>query len=68
MVPETLHESILSFLNSKTRQKPIARCYCGALMVPYNTKFFYDGRSWDVVLETCLKCQPAPDGPISYDA
>jgi hypothetical protein len=68
MNPEMLHDSIVSFRKANSRQKPIARCHCGAAMERYIATCFYDGLSWDVVLEGCSKCNPAIDAPISYDA
>lgn len=66
MGPQTLHDSIVSFLNSNSVKKPISRCHCGATMKPYKTTFFYDGQSWNIVLEVCLKCRPEPSVPISH--
>ncbi len=68
MVPETLHDSIVSFLNSNSSKKQVARCRCGAMMKPQKTTLFYDGQRWDVVLQVCSKCRPAPSVPISHDA
>jgi hypothetical protein len=66
MVAETLHDSIVTFLDSNASKKPVARCVCGAAMEPHYATFFYDGRSWEVVLQVCLKCHPDPG--FSYDA
>jgi hypothetical protein len=60
MVPEPIHDSIVSFLVSSASKKPIVRCSCGAAMQPRYVTFFYDGKSWEVSLELCLKCHPDP--------
>jgi hypothetical protein len=75
MAPDSVHESILEFLNSAklSRRARDSRCACGSRMTRQKTTFFYDGQSWKVILPVCLKCRPAPDVPISdvpilYDA
>jgi hypothetical protein len=75
MAPDSLHESILEFLNSakSSRRAGDTRCACGSTMTPENATFFCDGQSWKVILPLCLQCHPAPrvpilDVPISYDA
>jgi hypothetical protein len=70
MAPDSVHESILEFLNSAepSRRARNTRCACGSTMTPRNTTFFYNGQSWGVILRVCLKCHPAPHVPISHDA
>jgi hypothetical protein len=70
MAPDSVRESILEFLNSvkPSRRARDTRCACGSTMTPRNTTFFYNGQSWEVILSVCLKCHPAPDVPVSYDA
>jgi hypothetical protein len=59
MAPETLHESILEFLNSASSpKKTVATCDCGAAMEYQKITFFYDGKSWEVVLLVCFRCHP----------
>jgi hypothetical protein len=68
MVPETLHDLIVGFLNSGSSKKQFAWCRCGAAIEHRKTTLFYDGRRWDIVLQVCLKCHPAASFPISHDA
>ncbi len=75
MAPDTLHESILEFLNSAetSRRSVDTRCACGSVTIQQNTTFFFKGQSWKVILRVCLKCHPAKhvptsDVPTSYDA
>jgi hypothetical protein len=75
MAPDSLHESILEFLNSAKPSRRVGdtRCACGWTLTSQNATFFYDGQSWKVVLPICLKCHTAPhvpisDFPIPYDA
>jgi hypothetical protein len=60
MVPETLHQTVLDFLNSvsSAKRKKVVRCGCGAVMKYQNATFFYEGRNWDVELPICFKCHP----------
>jgi hypothetical protein len=69
MAPDSARESILEFLSSaKSSPTRNNRCACGSTMARQNTTFFYNGQSWEVILSVCLKCHPAPDVPVSYDA
>jgi hypothetical protein len=68
MPPETLHDSIVNFLNSSKSKERVARCLCGAVLEPRYTTFFYDGQSWEIVLQVCVKCNPAPKVPVWPDA
>jgi hypothetical protein len=67
MAPETPRKSILEFLNSARSPKKRIVCPCGAVMEYQDTKFFYDGQSWEVVLPICRKCHPATPC-FSHDA
>jgi hypothetical protein len=68
MASETLHGSILEFLNSTRSKKRIARCHCGAAMEYQDTTFFYDGQSWEVKLPVCRKCHPAAMRVSAHEA
>jgi hypothetical protein len=64
MGPETVHQSIIEFLNSaRTNKATTTRCCCGAIMKEQTTTFFYDGQSWEVQLPICPDCRPAPRAP-----
>jgi hypothetical protein len=58
MASDTLRDSIINLLNSNSRERPVARCHCGELMKPHNATFFYDGQSWEIVLQLCFNCHP----------
>lgn len=75
MAPDSLHESILEFLNSAnpSRRSEDTRCACGSATTLQKTTFFFDGQSWKLIFRVCLKCHPAKhvptsDVPVSYDA
>jgi len=70
MAPDSQHESILEFLNSAkpSRRAGDTRCACGSPMTRQQTTFFHDGRRWRVFFRVCLRCHPAKDVPITYDA
>jgi hypothetical protein len=63
MIPKTPYDSIVSLPNSNSSSD---RCFCGAAMKPQKTTIFFDDQRWDVVLQVCLKCHPAPSVPISH--
>jgi hypothetical protein len=59
MVPETLHQTVVDFLNSvSSARKKIVHCGCGAVMKYQRGTFFYEGRNWEVELPICFKCHP----------
>ena len=57
MAAETLHQTILDFLNSASSAKTRPEvCRCGARMEFQNATFFFDGEAWEVELAVCPEC------------
>ena len=59
-----LTQSIIEFLDSgSSANNKLARCSCGALMQHQTTTFFYEGRSWEVELPVCIRCNKSASAP-----
>jgi len=56
--------SIIEFFDSASSAKnELARCRCGALMEYQTTTFFYEGRSWELELPVCIRCNKSRSAP-----
>jgi len=61
-----LRETIVAFLDSASvAVEPVFCKICGSPMEHRNSVFFFGGRTWEVRLPICPKCNPAD---ISQDA
>jgi len=59
-----LSQSIIELLDSASSENnELARCHCGALMQRQTTTFFYEGRSWEVELPVCIRCNQSARAP-----
>jgi hypothetical protein len=64
----SISQAINTFLTAAAGRPTTNFCsLCGSRLEHRNFTFFSAGRSWEISLSICLKCDPDPDAP-SYDA